>query len=529
MKGAPDFSALVLPEAEREAFLEAVRPGVSPEQFAFIRALIEALAALKGLLERRNLSLDRFRRLLFGAQTEKTDTVCPPEDPPPEPEPKPGPKGHGRNSASAYTGARRQRVSHPEFQVGNPCPECDRGKLREQPRPAPVIRVEARPPVAATVYEKEVLRCNLCGKTFTAPTPAEAGNGKYAPGVGVMVSLLRYGSGMPHYRLEKLQESPGVPLPAATQWELVAEVARIAEPVGDRLKLLAAQAPGLHNDDTTMRVGELRQEIENQTDSERTGIFTSGIVANAPEHPIVLFLTGRQHAGENLDDILSRRSCELPPPLQMADGLSRNLPKGAETLEGCCMSHARRGFVEVAVNFPEESRRVLESVRGIYRFDAITKEEAMNPEERLRFHRTHSAPVMEELKQWLDERIDQKLVEPNSGLGEAIAYMRRHWKPLTLFLREPGAPLDNNVCERALKMAILHRKNSLAYKTQRGARVGDLFMSLIQTCRLNRINPWDYLMALVKYPKKVRADPARWLPWTYQDTLADPQTFPRIE
>jgi hypothetical protein len=275
----------------------------------------------------------------------------------------------------------------------------------------------------------------------------------------------------------------------------------------------------LHNDDTTMRVGELRREIENQTDSERTGIFTSGILANLPEHPIALFLTGRQHAGENLDDILCQRSGELPPPLQMADGLSRNLPKGAQTLEGCCLSHARRGFVEVAPNFPEEARRVLESVRSIYRFDAITKEQAMNPEERLGFHQTHSQPVMDALKQWLDERIDQKLVEPNSGLGEAIAFMRRHWKPLTLFLREPGAPLDNNICERSLKMAILHRKNSLAFKTQRGARVGDLFMSLIQTCRLNRINPWDYLMAMVHHPDRVRASPGQWLPWNYRDTL----------
>ena len=373
--------------------------------------------------------------------------------------------------------------------------------------------------VSATLFEKEVLRCNLCGRTFTAPTPPEAGERKYASGVGVLVSLLRYGSGMPHYRLEKLQASLGVPLPAATQWELVAEVARMVQPVGDHLKWLAAQASGVHNDDTTMRVGQLRQQIQRETDPERTGIFTSGILANLPGHPIALFFTGRQHAGENLEDVLSQRSGHLPPPLQMADGLSRNRPKTARTIEGCCLSHGRRGFVQVADDFPEEVRRVLESVREIYRFEAITKKQGLDPEARLRFHQTHSQPVMESLKEWLDEQIEGNRVEPNGNLGGAIEFMRRRWGPLTLFLREPGAPLDNNICEQSLKMAILHRKNSLGFKTQHGAQVGDLFMSLIQTCRLNRVNPWDYLMALVHHPDHVRASPDQWMPWNYRATL----------
>ncbi len=130
---------------------------------------------------------------------------------------------------------------------------------------------------------------------------------------------------------------------------------------------------------------------------------------------------------------------------------------------------------------------------------------------------------MEELKHWLQEQLDQKRVEPNSGLGGAIGYLLRHWEPLTLFLRVAGAPLDNNVCERALKMAIMHRKNSLSYKTQRGAEVGDLFMSLIHTCRLNLAHPFDYLIALARHPEEVSAHPADWLPWNFSRalTLAD--------
>lgn len=523
MKPLPDLNRLILSPDQREAFLAAVRPVLSAEQFEFIQSVIEVLPQLKTALEGKNLSIARLQQMLFGASTEKTATVCPPAQPAFPPQDRGKRRGHGRRPARSYTGARRQTVRHPRLQPGDPCPECGKGRLRRLPTVAPVVRVEAQPPVSATLFEKEVLRCNLCGRTFTAPTPPEAGERKYASGVGVLVSLLRYGSGMPHYRLEKLQASLGVPLPAATQWELVAEVARMVQPVGDHLKWLAAQASGVHNDDTTMRVGQLRQQIQRETDPERTGIFTSGILANLPGHPIALFFTGRQHAGENLEDVLSQRSGHLPPPLQMADGLSRNRPKTARTIEGCCLSHGRRGFVQVADDFPEEVRRVLESVREIYRFEAITKKQGLDPEARLRFHQTHSQPVMESLKEWLDEQIEGNRVEPNGNLGGAIEFMRRRWGPLTLFLREPGAPLDNNICEQSLKMAILHRKNSLGFKTQHGAQVGDLFMSLIQTCRLNRVNPWDYLMALVHHPDHVRASPDQWMPWNYQDALEHPK------
>lgn len=110
-------------------------------------------------------------------------------------------------------------------------------------------------------------------------------------------------------------------------------------------------------------------------------------------------------------------------------------------------------------------------------------------------------------------------VEPNSGLGKAIGYMLKHWTALTLFLREPGAPLDNNVCERALKRAILHRKNSLFYKTAEGARIGDVYMSLIHTSEVNEVNPFDYLVALQRNHALAEENPEEWMPWSYQTTL----------
>jgi hypothetical protein len=325
---------------------------------------------------------------------------------------------------------------------------------------------------------------------------------------------------MPFYRLAQWQRSLGVPLPAATQWELVHEVARQVEPVVDALARQAAQAPTLHNDDTTMRVSALRRQIHAEVKPSRTGIFTTSLVAQAPEHSIALFVTGRQHAGENLDDVLRHREKDRPPPLQMCDGLARNEPKVGPTTLACCLAHGRRGFVDVATDFPQECRYVLERVRTVYGVDAQAKDKGLSPEDRLRLHQSLSQPVMEQLHTWLEEQLRDKRVEPNSGLGEAIQYMLGHWVQLTRFLHEPGAPLDNNLCERMLKTAILHRKNSLSYKTERGAQVGDAFMSLIQTCRLNRVNPFDYFHALVRYTAEVKANPRAWLPWNYRDALA---------
>ena len=243
------------------------------------------------------------------------------------------------------------------------------------------------------------------------------------------------------------------------------------------------------------------------TPTSARGLFTSGVVALRDGHRVALFFSGRRHAGENLAEVLKHRAEELPPPIQMCDALSRNLPGELQTILAHCLAHARRQFVDVYDRFPEPCRHLLESLAVVYRNDAVARERRLSPEARLQFHQEASRPTMQQLHDWLTRQLDEKLTEPNSALGGAIGYMLRHWEKLTLFLRQAGAPLDNNVCERALKKAILHRKNALFYKTQNGARVGDLFMSLIYTCQLNQANPFDYLTQLQRHADAARGQP----------------------
>jgi hypothetical protein len=202
----------------------------------------------------------------------------------------------------------------------------------------------------------------------------------------------------------------------------------------------------------------------------------------------------------------------------MCDALSRNTPKlaGVEVLLANCLAHGRRQVVDVAANFPEECRYVLETLGKLYVIDAETRQRQLSPETRLLFHQEHSAPLMDEMRRWMEAQFAEHKTEPNSGLGKAILYLQRHWTKLTLFLRKPGAPLDNNIAERMLKKAILHRKNALFYKTMNGARVGDLFMSLIHTCELNEVNPFDYMTELLQHTAELTVSPAEWMPWNYR-------------
>jgi transposase len=518
MNQAQELKQLVGAEAERRAFLAEVGVWLPAAQRERLERILELVSWLLALLEMKNLSIAKLRQLCFGPTTESARNVCgkAPKDPKSTKA-----KGHGRYSHRCYTGARRVRVTHSTLRGGQRCPECARGKLRRQQQPAVTTSVSAQPPVGALIHELEQLRCDTCGKVFTAATPAEAGTQKYDESVGVMVGLLRYGSGLPFYRLERLQKSLGVPLPASVQWEQVERVAESLDPVFEHLIKEAAQAPVLFSDDTGMRVGALRQEIQSEKDPQRTGIFTSGIVGKLGDHGVSLFFTGRNHAGENLAGLLMHRGTECPAPLHMCDGLAQNAPKGPARVECQCNVHARRNFVELESAFPEECRKVVESFSAIYRVEAQAKAAGLSPEQRLAAHQTHSQPVMEELRAWFTEQIDGKKVEPNSGLGGAIAYMQKRWTPLTQFLRIPGAPLDNNEAERILKRCILHRKNSLLYRTVRGARVGDVFMSLVETCRANQTNPFAYMMAVVRNAAAAKANPQCWMPWNFAAALAE--------
>lgn len=556
------MSEIDVPSLER--LLARIELRLDPADYALIQKIVTTLLGLTRLVRERGTTIAQLRRLVGLSTTEKTAQVLgsrneptpegsggaaaegagttPDETPRRDEEGKAPPpptrrrnapasaksKGHGRLPASAYPHACHQLVPHESLRPGDPCPACGRGRLYELADPAHFLRIQGQAPLVASCSCCQRLRCCPCGAVFTAQAPAEAQGDKYADSAVAMLALLRYRAGMPHHRLEQIQENLGTPVPASTQSEVVMERAGELQPVHQEMKRVAAQTSLMHADDTRGPVLEFQGKrraalLDNGAlpFPERTGLHTTAIVAVLEgERRIVLFDTGRPHAGENLKELLDLRSPDLPPPVLMTDALSANLPKGHVVIECNCLAHARRHLVDEIANHPGECRYLLESLERVFEVDGLSRQYRLTDEQRLRLHQRLSAPVMGQIEAWMREQFEQKRVEPNSGLGKAFNYMLDRWSKFTLFLRRAGAPLTNNVCERALKAAIRHRNNSLFYRTQRGADVGDMYMSIIYTAEANGENAFDYLIALLRHARAVAERPADWLPWNYRATLA---------
>ena len=229
-----------------------------------------------------------------------------------------------------------------------------------------------------------------------------------------------------------------------------------------------------------------------------------------------------RRAGENLAALLEQREADQDPPIVMSDALSRNEADEGTLIRCHCLAHGRRQFSDIEEVFPSECRVVIDALKQVFDHDEEARDRQMSPEARLTYHQDYSQSLMDELKGWLDKQLDDRLVEPNSSLGQAIAYMQNHWATLTRFLSVPGAPLDNNLVEQALKLFIRQRNNSLFYKSEYSAYVASVLTSVIATCIYAGVNVLDYLVALQEHRTEVFADPSAWLPWTYQASLVPP-------
>jgi hypothetical protein len=432
---------------------------------------------------------------------------------------------------ATYAGAERVECRHEALAVGQRCPVCGQGRLYGVP-PGIEIRIDGNALLSAIRYELEKLRCSACGQVFTAPLPAEAGTEKYSPRARAVLAVSRYYLGLPFFRVEAYQAMLGVPVPDATQWDQIEQLGDCSYKVFAYLETLAAQGELIHQDDTSVRILSLMAENRtHQTaaealgfarSQERTGMFTTALVVKVGERTICLYYSSRSHAGENLQALLEQREAERDKPLVMSDALSRNEVDETTVIRCHCLAHGRRQFSDLADVFPVECQVVLDTLKQVFDHDAEARDKQMSPEVRFAYHQAYSQPLMDELRQWLQKQVDDHLVEPNSALGQAIAYMQTHWETLTRFLSIPGAPLDNNLVERALKLFIRQRKNSLFYRTEHSAYIASVLTSLIATCVYAGVNAVDYLVALQEHRCEVFADPAAWLPWAYARSRASP-------
>lgn len=426
-------------------------------------------------------------------------------------------KNGGRRPRSDFKGAETVKLSHTQMEVGQLCPCGCGGRLYLwKDRCSHFRHFVGQAPIKVTLYERELLKCNSCDSTYEAPLPEGVGPEQYDATAVSTIAMNKYGVGLPFYRQHKQLEIMGTPISSSTQYLVVSQALAKINPVYEYLLWLAAQGKLAYYDDTSMKI----LDFVRPKGDKRTGLFTTGLVSVHDAWEIALLFTGREHAGENRAKLMEKRAPNLDAMIFMSDALARNfVGLTDDDLVANCMAHGRRNFVKIIDFFPEECQTVISAIGEVYYFDGQSKELNHTAEQRLHFHQERSGPVMTSLKTWLDEQVKQKKVEPNSRLGKAIAYLRSHWTALTLFLRTPGVPLDNNLSERVLKNVVLHRKNSLFYRTAAGAKTGDIYMSLIQTCQRNAVNPWHYLTELQRNHEAAKHNPEKWLPWNYKEAL----------
>lgn len=419
-------------------------------------------------------------------------------------------KGHGRNSTEEYKGAKKVYIKHDELKVGGKCPDkgC-LGHLQNYYRKAKFVRLEGQAPIGATIYEQEILRCSACQYCYTAKLPKEVPAEKYSPTADAMIAISRYNYAIPNNRLAKLQKDLEIPLPASVQWERIEQVCNILLPLFLYLQIIAAQGEILYHDDTKVRI---LRALPSKND-KRTGLYTTGMVIETQGQKIALYKSGRNHAGENASELLSKRNPDLEPIKKMSDGSKNNNSPKIPAIIMLCLAHARGKFKEIAEIFPSSCQLIIKLIGLIYDNDEQTKN--MNKQDRLAYHQEKSIPLLEAIKNKIKQDFQNKQVEPNDALGQAYKYLENNWYELTQFTRILGAPLDNNIVERILRLAVLQRKNSLFYRNDLGAMCADIANSIIETAILNKLNPYSYLVNLIENASALRAKPENFLPWNF--------------
>lgn len=494
------------------------RSGLVEEDVKLLIGVLDCFAWIKASYGESRFRITKLLRFIFGPKTEKRTKNTDPQPKNPGAQEgvlKPPPSGHGKNGADEYHGAEVVKCEHGQLKTGDTCPECKIGKVYPQ-NPGVFIKVVGGSLLTVTKYLTEKLRCNLCGEIFEADLPNEVSKeDRWDPSAKAMTALLKYGYGFPQYRQERLLKDLGIPLSDSTLYDQAEKVANCGYPIYNTLSDLVAKSNNVtYADDTNSKILELIKE--NKTSSpDRVAIYTSAIIGQHEVYKIYLFKSGRKNAGENLDEIYKKRPEDLGPPRIMVDGSSSNIPETLKAIIHNCLTHGRREFVNLEIAFPEEVNHVLNLLGVVYKNDEHAKN--LSPKERLKYHQEHSQKPMDDLFSWL--LIQQKKAEPNGNLGKAIKYMLKRKEQMTRFLVDEGAPLDNNTAERAIKYFVLFRKNSYFYKTHTSALIGDILVSLIQTCASANINPLRYLTQIQIYKSLVFKSPSDWLPWNFEQTI----------
>jgi transposase len=469
-----------------------------------------------------------------------------------QPEEKKKPTGHGRHGVDAFVNAEHFHHQLSPGIIGTVCEDCGpvRGAGRmSHYREKVIIRIVGQPLLGAQVHHYQQARCRICGKIIRAAGPPEVLEGigssyiTYDWSACAMLMVMHYFAGAPFKRLESLHNGWGVPMPDANQWSMVDACSDLLCPLHKAIEHHGIQnALTLRIDDTGSMVISLRRQIQAEiaalegigesTKDVRTGINATGVYFETHDDAVImLFYTGRHHAGEIIDQLIKHRQSSKPKIAKVTDGASKNFVHDQEDrlIEATCNVHAFLKFRAIKDKYPAEYATAGEVYKQVFDNDDEAKARGLTPTERMHYHRKHSKPLMEKLKAMCKEKITSKLVEPSSLLWEPLTFIINQWERLTKFYQEPNIPLDTNLVEQGLIIPVRYLAGSFNYKNQNGADVGDLCMSLVATARANDVEPVAYLTDCLRNHQDLAKRPEYYLPWVYRERIRERALPPEPE
>ena len=538
----PSTQFIDLTEGELDALLDRIEQAkthnlaLSVGDYELLLGAVLMLANMQERLEKNDLTLHKLRKLLgMVRSSEKLRGLLPSTDDGQtqaqsnEPDSEKNKKGKAEKNKSSKP--KKKPPIKPEvhqhplegMSKGDRCASCAAGKLYKY-TPAVLFRITGHAPLSCQKHLAQQMRCNHCGEIYCANLPEQVisdgpRDQKYGYSARSVMAISKYFAGSPFYRQEHINALLGAPVAASTIFDQCEKVANALNPVFKSIKRQAANASLFYLDDTTNRILAQQPVMKKGRDGRerlRSGIYTSAVLAITDlGRRLVLFQTNVGHAGEWMQEILSARDPMLEPPMLMSDALSANNVVGHRVYKCLCNAHGRRGFVELIEQSPDHVVYALELYQHAWVNEKYCVSEGLSPEQRRDYHREHSLPPLETLLTWCHEQLDSDSVENNSNLGKAMKYIIRHFEGLTAFCRWPGAAVDNNECERLIKLIVRGRKNSLFFKTLVGADISDIITSILAICNENGINAFHYLTSVQRNQLSVKASPEKWLPWNY--------------
>jgi hypothetical protein len=451
---------------------------------------------------------------------------------------------HGRVAAKDCENAIQVFHQMNGLNAGDSCPACITGTVYKYAS-EPILSFQASTPIEVVSEHIEKCRCGSCQQIFSAIDPEILNRnsiGRFSLEAVATLANMRYLNGMPFYRLEQILSEKEIKVSDSGMWDSVKGGYGRLMPLWNEFKKEVANSDNLASDDGSSRVVSLQMDIKSEQkeaiknkknpDKVRSGINTTCVIAGTDHGNLILFLTGRHHCGESLGSLLQEHRVTLNSFNFMSDAASTHTQLINDYLEviktANCLQHARDRFKQENKNFPIEAGIILGYISEVFAIERGVKQANVSNKIRLQVHKSLSLPIMNDLKQYAQSLIDQKIVEPNSNMGKYINYLKNHWSKLTAFTRIEGALIDNNACERAVKIIKRYLKNSLSYQSEEGAKVGDLFMSFGVTCKAFGISPIEYFTECMRFHEKLAENPSRFMPWNFNETIAELRADPLI-